>query len=364
MKMLSGLLFLAPLILSAQTGTDSLGLDISAYLESYYSKDDNRFEDHERPEFLYNNTRTDELAINLAFIRGYWQQPKMRLCTALMTGTYAGRNLSTESPAFRNIYEAWGGVALTDSRRLWMDAGIFPSHIGMESAMGMLNPTVSRSLAAENSPYYESGLRLTWKDLSNRWTLALLALNGWQRISKLPGRYGPAAGIQATYSPGPNLLVNYSNYIGDIDPAQDFSARIFQNLYATWLPTPKLNFAGSFDFGIQPRFAQGQDALSEWYAWYAIIRYAPHPKFAVTFRYENYTDEHETIVNNSVGQGFNVRGMSMNVDYAINSGTMLRLEYRGLFSDGAFYRNEKGYGDSSLNGLNLSFSIFLQKHMK
>lgn len=59
----------------------------------------------------------------------------------------------------------------------WLDAGIYPSHIGLESAVGKDNRTLTRSLAAENSPYYESGARITYVTPNNAWTLCAHVLN-------------------------------------------------------------------------------------------------------------------------------------------------------------------------------------------
>jgi hypothetical protein len=47
-------------------------------------------------------------------------------------------------------------------KTLWLDAGIFGSHMGFESALSIDNPTLTKSFVAENSPYYWSGAKLTY----------------------------------------------------------------------------------------------------------------------------------------------------------------------------------------------------------
>ncbi|WP_133272779.1 outer membrane beta-barrel protein [Hymenobacter radiodurans] len=44
-----------------------------------------------------------------------------------------------------------------------MDTGIFTSHLGFELALSKDNWTLSRSLMAKNSPYYEAGVRITYE---------------------------------------------------------------------------------------------------------------------------------------------------------------------------------------------------------
>ena len=41
-----------------------------------------------------------------------------------------------------------------------IEAGVLPSYIGFETATAATNLTVSRSLLAENSPYYMTGIKL------------------------------------------------------------------------------------------------------------------------------------------------------------------------------------------------------------
>ena len=66
-------------------------------------------------------------------------------------------------------------------------AGIFTSHIGFESAVSKDCWTLTRSILADNSPYYESGARLTYTSNNNKWLISALALNGWQRIQRPAG---------------------------------------------------------------------------------------------------------------------------------------------------------------------------------
>jgi hypothetical protein len=51
-------------------------------------------------------------------------------------------------------------MKLSKKQNLWLDAGIMPSHIGFESAVSADCWTLTRSLLAENSPYYETGIKL------------------------------------------------------------------------------------------------------------------------------------------------------------------------------------------------------------
>ena len=68
-----------------------------------------------------------------------------------------------------------------------MDIGIMPSHIGFESAVSKDCWTLTRSMLAENSPYFESGAKLSYTTNNGKLQFSVLALNGWQRITRVEG---------------------------------------------------------------------------------------------------------------------------------------------------------------------------------
>ncbi len=125
-------------------------LTISGYAEAYYVFDFNKPDNHTRPGFLYNHTRHNELNINLAMLKASYVADRVRGNLAIMAGTYAQYNMASEQELIRHIYEANVGIRI--GKGLWVDAGIMPSHIGFESAIGKDNFTLTRSLMAENSP--------------------------------------------------------------------------------------------------------------------------------------------------------------------------------------------------------------------
>ena len=74
----------------------------------------------------------------------------------MAAGTYMNANYAAEPEYLKNIYEANAGIKISKNENLWIDVGILPSHIGFETAIRKDNWTLTRSMVAENSPYYES----------------------------------------------------------------------------------------------------------------------------------------------------------------------------------------------------------------
>ncbi len=207
------------------------------YGEIYYSSDSSNPANNEKSNFLYNHKRNNEININLAYAKASFNQNNVRANAALMIGNYSQYNLSAEPNWAEFIFEANVGFKVSKKQNIWLDAGIMPSHIGFESAISADCWTLSRSILAENSPYYETGIKLSYTNKSEKFNASFLVLNGWQKI-KTPDYFKqPSFGLQLNYKPNAKLLLNYSNFIGNDRPDGIDSWRLFHNVYAIYEPS-------------------------------------------------------------------------------------------------------------------------------
>ena len=166
------------------------------YGEIYYSVDSSNPANNEKSNFLYNHKRNNEININLAYAKASFNQNNIRANAALMIGNYSQYNLSAEPNWAEFIFEANVGFKVSKKQNIWLDAGIMPSHIGFESAISADCWTLSRSILAENSPYYETGIKLSYTNKSEKFNASFLVLNGWQKI-KTPDYFKqPSFGLQ------------------------------------------------------------------------------------------------------------------------------------------------------------------------
>ncbi|MDN3602202.1 outer membrane beta-barrel protein [Belliella kenyensis] len=186
----------------------------SGYLETYYSYDFNKPDDHLRPDFLYNFKRHNEFSVNLALLTASYQDEYIRSTVGLMLGNYAQYNLASEPVWAQMVYEASVGFKLMD--KLWLDVGVMPSDIGFESAIGATCWHLSRSLLAENSPYFLTGARLSY-EASDKLDLMLWATNGWQNIQREHRVQGLGLSFAVDYAVNEKLNLHYANYLGNQD---------------------------------------------------------------------------------------------------------------------------------------------------
>ena len=190
--------------------------NVSAYIETYYSYDFSKPFNNEKPDFNYNYKKHNQLNVNLAFVKANYQSKRLRSSLALMTGNYAMYNLSSEPNWAKPLLEANVGYKPFEKHDFWIDAGVMPSHIGFESAVGSDCWNLSRSILAENSPYYESGIKFNYTNKKQNLYVAFHLLNGWQKIAISKGEENPSVGVQVNYKPTSSLTLNYSNFVGNV----------------------------------------------------------------------------------------------------------------------------------------------------
>ena len=348
-------------------------LTISGYAELYYVQDLDQPMAQERPGFLYNHKRNREVNVNLAFIKAAYANEWVRSNLAIQVGTYAQYNYAAEQPLLRPIYEANAGVKLSKNRDLWLDAGIFSSHIGFESAISKDCWTLTRSMLAENSPYYLAGAKLTYNTPNGKWTLLGSVLNGWQRINRLPGYTKPAFSTQVQFKPSSKVTLNWSTFLGADRPDSLKQTRFFNNVYAIINPTSKFGVTLGFDIGAdrKPLIREGQRAGSGSFIWYSpviIARYATSSRSYLAGRVEYYDDKNGVIISTGTAtegrpNGFQTWGYSVNYDYAIlpnrsDVSAVWRIEYRGFSSpDAIFAETASAPAKRTNNALTTSLAI-------
>lgn len=327
--------------LSGAYGQDTArSFSIYGYGEVYYGFDFNQPKSNERPSFVYTHNRHNEVNVNLAMLKANCTKERARANVALAAGTYVNTVYGGEPGVLKNLFEANIGVKLLKRHSLWIDAGVLPSHIGFESALATDCATLTRSMIAENSPYYESGARLSFSPANERWYFAALLLNGWQRIQRPAGHTGMSGGSQITYRPTSKLTVNYSTFLGNVGPDSAGMQRVFHNLYVTAQVTKRLNLTGGFDFGVEQRTRAAR--WSNWMGGSMIAQYKPDNKSAVAVRAEYFRDDSSVIIKTGTPGGFRTMGFSANFDYYITENVRWRVEGKTFVSQAAIYVKDDG----------------------
>ena len=316
----------APTAAAAAAAADTASPDpkpvFFGYVGVYYGYDFNNPAGLTRPGFIYSENLHNQIAVNIALLGARYTSERLRGTFAIQTGTYPDANYAAEPAIFKNIYEAWGGVRV--AKNLWLDAGIFLSHIGLEGPISRDDLTLTRSIMADNSPYYEAGAKLTY-DQGKKWLFSALVLNGWQVIRDR--NQNEAVGSQIQFRPSSKWLLNSSTFVGEGYNQPDSvgrQLRYFHDFYVTYDPSKKWKLAAAFDAGVQGR-AHNAGGYDYWQGGTLIVRRRLWERAGLVGRVEYFRDPAGVLTPTRAG-GLNTVGYSLGFDYLPVPRVILRAE--------------------------------------
>ena len=344
---LGATLFLWPFLVGAQATADTtIRVTFGGFIDTYYAYDVDRPPTIDRSFFggaLFTTqpARHDEFNVNLAYVEANISGKRVHGRLALQAGTSVQSNYNSEptigsvsGPALsRMIQEAFAGYQLTPS--LWIDAGIFFSNAGLEGWISKDNLTYSRSLVADYSPYYSSGVRAVWRATPNL-VARLDVINGWQNISETNSEKG--VGLRFDYAPNANLTVSYYNLFNDeVGGGGQVGTRlrIFNGADAK-LTAGRTTLAGELDYGALRPSSTGGGA-ADWWGVMAIARQQLMPTTAIVARVERYSDPRQVNIVTGLPNAFLGSGASLGVDVTPQAKLMWRSEVRGFLADDAVF---------------------------
>jgi hypothetical protein len=225
------------------------------------------------------------------------------------------------------MQEAYVGVRAAES--LWIDGGIFFSPIGFESWISLDNPTYTRSLTADYTPYYLSGVRATWQPSATVTTTVQL-VNGWQRMSE--NNDGKALVARVDWAASPRLALGASAFVGDEQP-RGAGARLRQFGQLLLRATPREGTEGWVTIDGGTEAGRGAPAR-RWWSVTAIGRQRLTDAVSLSARVERYGDPRGVVL--SLGDGLGgpmLTGGSTGVDVRLPGGALWRSEVRVLRAD-------------------------------
>jgi hypothetical protein len=308
------------------------------FVDSYYAYDFGRPVNFDRP-FTTQAERHDEFNVNLAYVEAKVSGPRVRGRLALQAGTSVQSNYGGE-PAIgtvsgpslsRNVQEAVGGYQITPN--LWVDGGIFLSHIGMENWTSRDNLAYTRSLSYDFTPCYESGVKLTWQ-ATPKLSALVTVVNGWQNISE--NNQDKSVGARLDYARSSSTTFSYYNFVGN--EVSSSRLRVFNGVGFKSGLTSAFTLQGNFDYGTQQRALTGSDS---WFSVGLIGKLQVTPVVGVSGRVERYQDPNQVIVVTGSPDGFKATTSSLGLDVSPlgNTRVLWRSELRGTWAGDPIFPN-------------------------
>lgn len=335
--------FLAVAFCQAQDTTTQRPSEVqlSGIVEAYAGSSLRSSAERTRPFNGVNFPRTEQVSLNLALIQAKWQHDRARAQLGLMWGDYATFNLADEPPTLQMVYEAYAGLALDAKATLWLDAGVFASHIGYETILATDNVCLTRSFASESTPYFNSGARLMYTP-RGKWRMGIHAMNGWQKFLRSNQQEGMYA-VGHSLSWRSKTLELHSNSYAGASPWNQRIWRLFLNTFARIYFNKDAGMIIGVDVGGDQQDI-GSDQWHSWQTYSTIVFFKPHENIRQAVRFEYFQDP-QSIVRYLLQPGSGaITEVSTTIDYVGIPHAMLRGEVKYLhLSEAAFLSNSRRY---------------------
>jgi hypothetical protein len=325
-------------------------VSFGGFVDSYYAYDFGRPLNFDRP-FTTQAVRHNEFNVNLAYVEAKVSGPRVRGRLALQAGTsvqtaygaeptigtVSGPNLS------RFIQEAVAGYQITPN--LWVDGGIFLSHVGMENWTSRDNLTYTRSLSFDFTPGYLSGVKLAWQ-ATPRLSALLTVVNGWGNISE--NNHDKAVGARLDYTRSSSTTFSYYNFVGN--EASSSRLRVLNGVGFKSGLTSAFTMQGNFDYGRQQQTVSGSDS---WWSAGLIGKLQVTPVVGISGRAERYQDPDQVIVVTGSPDGFKATMASVGLDVSPlgNTRVLWRSELRRTWAGDPIFPDRSATGVSRRNTL-------------
>lgn len=329
----------AQLIQHSIGGDSTKTVSLEGYADIYFGYDFNEPSDKNRPYFV-SHSRHNEFNINLAYLSLKYSSERARACFTPGFGTYMNANYATEPGSLQFLVEANIGLKPFKRKEIWIDAGVFVAPYTTETAITHDQLLYTRSLGADFSPYYLTGLRAAIP-IARSINLYLYLVNGWQVIQDVNNALSVATALEWKLSK--SLTFNWSTYFGDERTAQhsDYKSRIFSDLNCLYQPNKRLSLSLDLYGGLQDR-DEPNDA-SGWYQWNLNGRFFITSNHSLGARVEYFRDANTIVaIPVTAATRFDCASASLGYSLIITENVSVHAEGRYFFSDEDIFLNPEG----------------------
>ncbi len=312
---------------------DNAELKIGGYVSSYYAYYDDVTVQNGFVQFPTMAARNKEFGLNMALIDMHYTSKNSRSNLGIHFGDIAQ---SVWPQQYNVIQEANAGVKLI--KRLWLDAGFFRSHIGVESTQPRENITSSMSLVNVYEPYYFAGAKLTYL-VNSKLSIQLNSFNSYS--SFVDNNKNKLVGTSIVFSPTGNLSFTYNFLTGNENPdsVKIKQQRNYNNFYLTYT-SAKILIAAEANYGWQTHSLIADSSKNaKVYSGLIVLKYQAFKKFAVFGREEVFSDKNK-VLTGTTSTGSIIYGTTAGFEYKPFNKMAISVEGRLLQSDALIFRQE------------------------
>ena len=310
--------------LNAQQDADSSSLTVGASVDLFYA---DYFQDDASDSGRFSggvSPRNRQFGLNLLQAGLLWREGAFEGEAVVQAGDIPA---SSWSPEFPMIGKAVIGARLGEHFRV--DAGLFPTHIGVEVPQPGANPLSSIAVVTNFEPFYQSGLRFGYS--AGSIDLQLHLLNGYNTF--VDADENKAAGLYLAWKLSDGFRLSYASILGNersgASPGSSF--RTYHNLGLVYRPTEPVEVIAGFDVGTENGTGEQSPVLGG----LMTVRFFPIPDWSFISRLEFFRDPDGILAGESIaggGRGPELYGVTAAAEYKPLNSSYIRLEGRWLKS--------------------------------
>lgn len=305
----------------AQDSESKAKLDVSGYIDFYYAHYTDHVEQGSFEKFTTVAPRNNGFSLDIAQLSMNYTADRIR---AHVTVHYGDIPSSSWSSVFNFIQQGYIGYNV--AKNVWIDAGLFTTHIGTEALLPKDNKLSTLALGTYHEPYYQSGFAVRY-DPGEKVSVSLHLLNGYNNF--LDNNRSKSAGVLVKYIASEKVTVSYSNLLGQETLGHDL--RFYNNAVLALTPLKKTSLTLGADYGVQNGMVMSSGM--------AILNYAWTNNFSSTIRAEYFDDPNGFLsglfpsnANSTISTGLSARGITLGFEYKPTDNSYVRIESRRLTS--------------------------------
>ena len=304
-------------------------VSFSGYIDTYYSYYTDTVNANGYEKFPTTSPRNNSFGLNMLQFGAKYESEKFRGTATVFFG-------DCPSAAWSNVlnFIQEANVGFKVYKKLWLDAGFFRTHLGLESIQPRENMTLSLATTTYFEPYFLSGAKLTWHH-SRKFTIQANVFNSFNQF--IETNNNKVLGLSMAYTPNDALNISLSSIVSD-ESANNFPVsqnRSYTNLYVVY---KKQRFILGFEanYGYQEHSKLSNPAKgASMYSSLLAFKYRFTAKFASYLRGEMYSDPDEILTGpvqneNHELVGLDLYGATFGLEYKPIPNSYFRVESRYL----------------------------------
>ena len=334
-------------------------LTFSGYFDTYYAYYTDSINPNGFCKFPTSAPRNNQVGINIIQLSVKYESNNFRGVATVFGGDCPQSSWSSH---LNFIQEANAGFRIV--KKLWVDAGFFRTHFGLESIQPRENVTMSTSIVNCFEPYFLSGLKLTWQQ-SSKFLFQLHAFNSFNQF--IETNKNKALGFSLVYSPTSKITATLSSIVSDESPDhQNYDQTYCYNDFLLTYKSNKWILGFEANYGLRTNSVLSDSTKTAFvFSNMVLAKYRITPKWAMYSRAEIFSDPNEILTGQFLDQnnqliGLDILGGTVGFEYKPISNSYFRIESRYLQSkksESIFYYNDasQNYRLEFIVGLGLWF---------